>query len=187
MTAQDHHLAHSAAADDSPSTTTAPASPPRRDPVEDADPSFTRKRPRLDSGSNSIRALSADTEPLARTTASPREQQVEMTIRSHPPSSPVSAAVEQGHHADAMSDDTQNISPIHIPTTEDEPGSPEVVLIHDDDEPAPAPAFSVQMDATHHFQRFPWSAAGDYSQVVRELPKYFQGCKLFIMFLHCLR
>ena len=57
--------AHAADADnaDAPDTAIASLSPPApaRDPVEDADASFTRKRPRLDSGSNSLRALSHDT------------------------------------------------------------------------------------------------------------------------------
>jgi ubiquitin carboxyl-terminal hydrolase 34 len=178
MNAREDNVAQSAAAD----ATAITASPPRRDPVEDADPSFTRKRPRLDCGSNSVRALSTDTESSARTAGSPREQQVEMTIRSHPPSSPVSAPIDPGHIANAMSKHPQNISPILIVSTDDESGSPPVMLIEEDEESAVG--FTVQIDAGDHFQHFPWSTAGNYAQVVHDLPQYIQGCTLSAMFLH---
>ncbi|KAF2715127.1 hypothetical protein K504DRAFT_446027 [Pleomassaria siparia CBS 279.74] len=64
--------------------------PPRRDFVEDADSSLTRKRPRLDSGSKDNRAMSTDPAPLPSvdtSAASSSEQPVEMTIRSQPPGS----------------------------------------------------------------------------------------------------
>ncbi|KAH5401564.1 hypothetical protein HBI32_172400 [Parastagonospora nodorum] len=170
MNVREDHAAQTAAADESASTT----SPPRRDPVEDANPSFTRKRPRLDSGSNSVRALSTDTESSTRTTASPpREQQVEMTIRSHPPSSPVSAPIDDGHNADAMPADSQNISPILIDSTGDDSGSPPVMLIEEDEQSALG--FTVRVDAYDHFQRFPWAPAGNYTQVAHELPQYIQA------------
>jgi ubiquitin carboxyl-terminal hydrolase 34 len=153
---------------------TGPTSPPRRDPVEDADPSLTRKRPRLDSGSNSVRALSTDPDYSARTPPSPREQQVEMTIRPHPPSSPVTAAHE-GHTADGFSEDLQNLSPILIASTEDEPDSPPVMLIEEDDN-API-GFSVQTDAEDYFRAFPYANLGNYMQVTRDLPQYIQGSK----------
>jgi ubiquitin carboxyl-terminal hydrolase 34 len=180
MNARDDNLAHPAAADET--AIASPASPPRRDPVEDADPSFTRKRPRLDSGSNSMRALSADSEPPARSTPSPREQQVEMTIRPHPPSSPVPAAAGQGHSANDMSGDAQNISPILIASTEDESGSPPVMLISDDDDDT-ALGHPVQLDSDDHFEHFIWPALGNYTKVVRELPKYIQGCMLRALLL----
>lgn len=114
MNVRDQDIAQAAAAanDDTDTAIAIPA----RDPVEDADASFTRKRPRLDSGNNSVRALSQDTEASDTTAASPRDQpEVEMTIRPHPPSSP--AAPSGGHHADGFSENPQDISPILIPTT----------------------------------------------------------------------
>jgi ubiquitin carboxyl-terminal hydrolase 34 len=174
VNARDHNLAQPATADET--AITSPASPPRRDPVEDADPSFTRKRPRLDSGSNSIRALSTDTESSARTASSPREQQVEMTIRSHPPSSPVPAAAEQGHNANGLPADLQNISPILMASTEDDSGSPPIMVIEEDDEPAMA--FSIPIDAEDHFRQFPYAHLGNYVQVTRDLPQYIQGSVL---------
>lgn len=172
MNARDNDLAQPAAADET--AVTGPVSPPRRDPVEDADPSFTRKRQRLDSGSNSIRALSTDTEPSVKPAASPREQQVQMTIRSHLPSSPVSAPVEQGHDANTLPGDPQNISPILIASTDDESGSPPIMVIEEDEEPIPG--VSVQIDAEDFFQQFPCNAARDYHKTVQELPQYIHGC-----------
>jgi ubiquitin carboxyl-terminal hydrolase 34 len=174
MNAREHDLAQPAAAD-VPSIT-GPVTPPRRDPVEDADPSFTRKRPRLDTGSNSMRAHSSDPDSSARTPPSPREQQVEMTIRSHPPSSPVTAAHEQGHTANGFSEDQdlQDLSPILIATTEDEPNSPPVMLIDEDDD-APS-GFSV--DAEDYFGAFPYGHLGSYLQVTRDLPQYLHGSML---------
>jgi ubiquitin carboxyl-terminal hydrolase 34 len=166
MNARDDNLAHPAAADET--AIASPASPPRRDPVEDADPSFTRKRPRLDSGSTNMRALSADT------ASPPREQQVEMTIRPHPPSSPMPAAAGQGHAANDLPADPQTISPILIASIEDGAGSPPVMLIEEDDDAG----LGYPLDPDDHFERFIWPALGDYSKVVRELPKYIQGCML---------
>jgi ubiquitin carboxyl-terminal hydrolase 34 len=174
MNAREHDLAQPAAAD--VPAITAPATPPRRDLVEDADPSFTRKRPRLDSGSNSIRALSADPEFSARTAFSPREQQVEMTIRSHPPSSPVPAADEQGHNANGLPEDIQNLSPLLIASTEDDSDSPPVMVIEEDD--GAALGFSVQIDAEDYFRQFPYAHLGNYVQVTHDLPQYIQGSML---------
>ncbi|KAH7065802.1 hypothetical protein BKA63DRAFT_165338 [Paraphoma chrysanthemicola] len=172
MHARDHDLAQPVAADEPASNV--PASPPRRDPVEDADPSFTRKRPRLGSGSNSIRALSVDTESPAHTAASPREQQVEMTIRSHPPSSPVHGDTEHGNDADERLEDPQHLSPVLVAATEDDLSSPPVMAIVDDEDEI-APPFTVQPDAEDLFYRFPFPSLGDYTQVVQELPKYISG------------
>lgn len=183
MSARDHDLAQSVAADErAPAASPAlivPASPPPRNPVEDADASFTRKRPRLDSGSNSIRAMSADTTSPARDAAiSPTEQQVEMTIRAHPSSSPATAQIEPGHDANDFLEDpqlAQDMSSILVASTEDDRGSPPVMLIDEDDEEA---AFSVQMDVEDYFHRFPYPSLGIYSQAVREIPQYIQGCML---------
>ncbi|KAH7408597.1 hypothetical protein DE146DRAFT_383024 [Phaeosphaeria sp. MPI-PUGE-AT-0046c] len=174
MTAQDHALAHLAAADETAITVTGPASPPRRDPVEDANPSFTRKRPRLDSGSNSIRPLSAEPDSSADTVTSPREPQVEMTIRSHPPSSPVPAAVEQGQQANGTPETPQNTSPVIMASTEDDAGSPSVELVESEDDESVA-EHAIHMDPEDYFHQFPWSSTHHYTYVVRDLPKYFQN------------
>lgn len=178
MHAQDYDLAPSVAADDTDTAITAvPASPPRRDPVEDADASFTRKRPRLDSGSNSVRALSQDTEASDTTAASPRDQQeVEMTIRPHPPSSPAPAALPDGQNANGSSEDSQDISPVLVATTEDDLGSPQVVVIEEDDDEHTAD-YAIQMDADDYFRQFPYPTMGNYAHVVREIPQYLHGCK----------
>ncbi|KAF2819471.1 hypothetical protein CC86DRAFT_335799 [Ophiobolus disseminans] len=171
MDARDQAIAQAAAADDSD---TAAIAIPVRDPVEDADASFTRKRPRLDSGNDSVRALSQDTDASDTTAASPRDQhEVEMTIRPHPPSSPVPAAPPDGHHANGFSEDPQEISPILIATTEDDLGSPPVVIIDNDDEPAAA--YPIQMSADGHFRQFPCLTVGNYAQAVREIAQYIHG------------
>ncbi|KAH8724367.1 hypothetical protein GQ44DRAFT_773290 [Phaeosphaeriaceae sp. PMI808] len=180
MNARGHDLAQSAAAhNDTAITVAVPASPPRRDPVEDVDHNFTRKRPRLDSGSISIRALSTDPEPATNLTAEPRELPVAMTIRPHPPSSPVLAAAENdcnaGNGISALPHvphEPHDHSPILVPSTVDETGSPPVMLIDDDE---PAVAFTVHMDAEDHFRRFPFTRLGSYANVVREIPQYIQG------------
>lgn len=63
-----------------PRATSAGPSPPRRNPMEDADSSVTRKRPRLDSGDRAHRSMSAD-----RIRASPSA--LEHTRASTPPHS----------------------------------------------------------------------------------------------------
>lgn len=178
MTAQDHDLAHPAAADETAITVTGPASPPRRDPVEDANPSFTRKRPRLDSGSNSIRALSAEPDFSAGALTSPREGPLEMTIRPHPPSSPVPAPAEQGQQADGTPESPQNISPVIMASTEDDDGgSPPVILVESEDDESAA-EHAIHMDPEDYFHQFPWSTSQHYSYVVHDFPKYFQNRKL---------
>ena len=181
MSSRDHDLVQSVAADEP--AITIPASPPRRDPVEDADASFTRKRPRLDSGSNTLPAMSTGPQMPHHTAASPHEKQVEMTIRSHPPSSPVHA--EDGHDSTAsgrpedplpVSDD----SPVVIPTSEDDAGSPPVMVIDDDDdEPV---AFAVQLDAEDYFRQFPFSRTGNYNHTVRELTQHVSIGRSLLLF-----
>ncbi|KAF1847395.1 uncharacterized protein K460DRAFT_57668 [Cucurbitaria berberidis CBS 394.84] len=167
MSSRDHDLVQSVAADEP--AIILPASPPRRDPVEDADASFTRKRPRLDSGSNSLRAMSTDPQTPDNAAALPHEKQVEMTIRSHPPSSPVHAGDEDDSNTNGFLEDTlpaQDDLPIVIASPEQESGSPPIMLIDDDDD---SPAFTVQLDAEDHFRQFPFARSGNYSQMVREL------------------
>lgn len=174
MSSRDHDLVPSLAADEP--AITVPASPPRRDPVEDADASFTRKRPRLDSGSNSLRAMSTDPESPTKPATSSHEQQVEMTIRPHPPSSPVAAGDGHDDHANSFLEDplAHDLSPIVIPSAADESDSPPVMILDDDDdEPA---AYTVRLDAEDHFRRFPFTRAGNYSTIVRELAQHIHTC-----------
>lgn len=175
MTAQDHDLAQSVAAD--PPAISTPASAPRRDPVDDTDTSPIRKRPRLDIGSTAARDMSAapaSPDPPAATT---REQKVEMTIRSHPPSSPMRDPEEDAGQADIEPQATPAAiegSPIIIASTEDDEGSPPVVLIEDDDDDDDdvARSYRLQLDAEDHFRRFPFSGHGSYSYIIRELPNH---------------
>jgi ubiquitin carboxyl-terminal hydrolase 34 len=164
------HVADANANADSAEPAIASPPAPARDPVEDADASFTRKRPRLDSGSNSLRALSHDTAedlplpfPEDTTAASPRDrdrdQQVEMTIRPHPSSSPVLAATPDGPNANGFVKDLQ------------------VMIIEDDDDEASPPGYVVQIDAEDYFRRFPFSRMGPYPQAILDLPQYVSGCK----------
>ncbi|KAI4670163.1 uncharacterized protein J4E79_000444 [Alternaria viburni] len=173
MTAPDNDTVQPVAADEPP--TTASASPPRRDSIEDADASFTRKRPRLHSGSNSLCAMPTDPQTPVNTAMSPSEKQVEMTIRSHPPSSPVHGGDEDYTNPDNFleaASPTPGQSPILITSSEDERGSPPIMIIDDDDE---ADAFSVQVDAEDYFRRFPYAHHGSYSTVVRDLANHVQG------------
>lgn len=173
MTAPDIDIVQSVAADEP--AITASASPPRRDPIEDADASYTRKRPRLHSGSNSLCAMPSEPQTPANTAASPSEKQVEMTIRSHPPLSPKRGGDEDHGNANDFLEDpspTPGHSPILITSSEDERGSPPIMIIDDDDDEAVG--FSVQVDAEDYFRQFPYSQHGSYSTVVRDLTQHMQ-------------
>ncbi|KAG9189359.1 ubiquitin carboxyl-terminal hydrolase 34 [Alternaria panax] len=175
MTAPDIDIVQSVAADE-PAITASASSPPRRDPIEDADASYTRKRPRLHSGSNSLCAMPSEPQTPANTSASPSEQQVEMTIRSHPPSSPIRGGDEDHGDANDFLEDpspTPGQSPIIITSSEDERGSPPIMIIDDDDDEAVG--FSMQLDAEDYFRQFPYSQHGSYSTVVRDLTQHIQG------------
>lgn len=155
-----------------------PASPPRRAPVDDAhaDASFTRKRPRLDSGSTSLRAMSADPDSPPRTAAPPHDQPVEMTLRPHPPSSPPPPADEQERTANAprhVGLPAHGQSPIVIDSSDGDSASPPVMVI-EDDEPD---GFTVQLDADDYFRRFPFARPGSYASTVRELAQHIQTCR----------
>ena len=185
MTAPDKGIVQFVTADEP--AITASASPPRRDPIEDADASYTRKRPRLHSGSNSLCAMPSDPQTPANTTASPSEKQVEMTIRSHPPSSPVRAGDDDHGNASDFPEGpspTSGQSPILITSSEDERGSPPIMVIDDDYE---AIGFSVQMDAEDYFRRFPYSQHGTYSTVIRDLTQHIQGSKSCFTTTICLQ
>ena len=164
MSSRDHDLVQPAAAHEP--ARSVPASP-RRDLVEDedADASFTRKRPRLDSGTTPRAAMSADPVTPENTAAEPPEKQLEMTIRSHPPSSPA-RPVEDLQSAQ----ESPILLPSHDQVDNEDPGSPPVMVIDDeDDEPV---AFTVQLDAEDHFRQFPFARLGNYSHMVRELAQH---------------
>lgn len=174
MSEQDLDLVPSDAADEQ--AISVPASPPRRDPVEDADASFTRKRPRLDSGRDSLRAMSTDPDPNspAHILPPPHDKQVEMTIRPHPPSSPVPAGDDQDSSGDTLPEDSapsQRQSPIVILSSEDELGSPPVMIV-EDDEPED---FAVQLDAEDYFRRFPCARLANYAARVRDLSHHISS------------
>jgi ubiquitin carboxyl-terminal hydrolase 34 len=186
MSAQGHVLKQPSAADELATTFPPPSpslspSPPRRDPVEDADPSFTRKRPRLDSGSNSLCTMSAGSESPAGATTSPPPELVEMTIRSHPPSSPAPAPAAAGGVSviDGTSDEPildPDGSPIIMLSAEDDRGSPPIMIIDDDDEDDDDdPAEAERLDPESHFASFPSAHPSDYSTAVRDLVQYVQG------------
>jgi ubiquitin carboxyl-terminal hydrolase 34 len=175
MSAQDHVLKQLPAADEQASTSPPPSpslspSPPRRDPVQDADPSFARKRPRLDSDSNSLHTMSASSVSPAGATTSPPPELVEMTIHSHPPSSPALTAggdvsSVDGTHDDPMPDSDD--SPIIMFSTETEPATPPVIIIDDGDDADPA-------EAERYFHHFPAAQDGDYLDAIRRLTDHVQ-------------
>lgn len=176
MTAQDNDLVQSvavAAAADEPATI-APAS--RRDPIEDADASFTRKRPRLH-GSNSLCAMSTEAHTL--------DNHVEMTIRSHPPSSPVRAGDDHNHSHTGDVAASPSPAPVHspilIPSSDDEAASPPIMVVNDEDEGDndEAVGLAVHMDPEDYFRRFPYSHVGSYTSVVRDLAQHVQDSAFF--------
>lgn len=177
-----------------------PTSPPPRDSMEDADPSLTRKRPRLDSGGVETPDMHTDTDTDADSTTAPPEQQVEMTIRSQPPSlSHIrdAAGSTDDTHATATSD-----HPLHVPATMDgassgtndvdgaddsSADSPPVIAIDDDDDDdagpmggyATAASFHVEYDADTHLSMFPFAHNGDYMYAAQEIAKYIQSSESF--------
>jgi ubiquitin carboxyl-terminal hydrolase 34 len=157
MSAQDHALELSQAADE-PATSTSP-SPPRRDLVEDTDNNFTRKRQRLDDGGALLRATSNDSESPSRTITSPHKEMVAMTIREHIPASPSPAEDEDNQIATATSTDqasTPTTSPAMVDGADDDPTSPPVIEIVDDDDDELSASFTVQINAEDHFRQFPY-------------------------------
>ncbi|KAL1796630.1 hypothetical protein ACET3X_005170 [Alternaria dauci] len=177
MPAPDIDIVQSVAADEPATTASASPPPPRRDPVEDADASYTRKRPRLHRGSNSLCAMPSEPQTPANTAPDSSETQVEMTIRSHPPLSPVRGGDEHHGNANDFLEDaspTPAQSPILITSSEDERPSPPIMIIDDNDD-VEAVAFPVEVDAEDYFRRFPYSQHGGYSTVVRDLAQHIQG------------
>lgn len=107
-------------------------SPPRRNPMEDADSSVTRKRPRLDSGDRTRRSMSADR--IYSSSSKPGNSQTSLTP-SHGDTSPrpsgtgtISTSVDQRPSKVTINvrDPASNISPtlpetssIHLPASLD--------------------------------------------------------------------
>lgn len=190
MIQRDHGLMEPAAAPNPPSV---PVSPPARDSMEDADPSLTRKRPRLDSGSKDTLAMPAEQTSVPTTAAPPREQQVEMTIRSQPPPSSYASDVagDIDDHiqsvpavastAAATEDDT-DVEVAVVASTEMDPvdedngsaDSPPVIAIDDDDSGTDSSAAQIEYDAELHFQRFPFAEHGHYLPVVNNIALHFR-------------
>ncbi|KZM26818.1 Ubiquitinyl hydrolase 1 [Ascochyta rabiei] len=178
MSARDHDIVQSQAADE-PATASSP-SPPRREPEVDADANFTRKRPRLDDGAASLRAVSTDSESPSKAIMSPHKEMVAMTIREHLASSPELAEDEE-HTQVATGPSINQIptptaSPVMVDGAQDEPASPPVIeIIDDEDENEPTATFTVQLNAEDHFRRFPYRARfRSAMDALREITSYVQ-------------
>jgi ubiquitin carboxyl-terminal hydrolase 34 len=177
-------------------TFSVPVSPPARDSMEDADPSLTRKRPRLDSGSKETLAMPAEQTTAPNTAATLREQQVEMTIRSQPPSS--SQAMDGANDPESLPDTTtatialgeDTDSEAAVASTENgltdvdegSADSPPVIAIDDDDNDTMVggtvpSAVQIEYDAELYFQRFPFAQHGNYLQAVHNIAQHFRDSK----------
>ncbi|KAJ4343616.1 hypothetical protein N0V95_006624 [Ascochyta clinopodiicola] len=161
MGLRDHDIVQSQAADE-PATSSSP-SPPRREPEEDADAdaNFTRKRPRLDDGAASLRAMSTDSESPSKAITSPHKEMVAMTIREHLASSP--SLAENKEHAHVTTGPlteptfTPTASVVMVDGAQDDPTSPPVIeIIDDEDENEPTATSMVQLNAEDHFDQFPY-------------------------------
>jgi ubiquitin carboxyl-terminal hydrolase 34 len=190
MSQQDHDLTDSVLpAGDQASNP--PASPPRRDPMEDADSSLTRKRPRLDDGTSDNRTMPTDSaSPSHASSTDTTEQLVEMTIRSQPPSSsqPTDGAADSpeavsimvsGHKSSAQAMDD---SAAALPGEEDAPGdSPPVIAVDDaeDEEDAMGDYTGEYMHINYneedYFRKFPFANGGNYMVALRQITAHFVG------------
>ncbi|KAF2477566.1 uncharacterized protein BDR25DRAFT_2094 [Lindgomyces ingoldianus] len=192
MSQRDHELMESVHADDQ--AITVPASPLRRDSMEDADSSLTRKRPRLDSGSRETRSMSTDTAPATTSVAQPVDQPVEMTIRSQPPSS---QSVNSTSDANGASLATLSVPSESVPLEEsaEDPvvaiddvvaDSPPVVAVDDDEDAEEAmddytgsisSFVHIEVDEEAYFRRFPFTHShhGNYQAALRAITAHFQG------------
>ncbi|KAF2875102.1 hypothetical protein BDV95DRAFT_665713 [Massariosphaeria phaeospora] len=174
MSQRDHGLMEPVVADDRANTV--PASPPRRDSIEDADSSLTRKRPRLDSGIRATEAMSADTH--ASESTAPRDQ-VQMTIRSQPPSSAASADQEDTvaiilstENAPDGQDDAAADSPPVLAIDEDDDDAEEGMLDYVD---LGAGVMQVEYVAEDYFSRFPFTQHDNYFAALRSVVQHFQA------------
>lgn len=117
--------------------TSAGPSPPRRNPMEDADSSVTRKRPRLDSGERTHRSMSAD-----RITKAPSAQEHSPTPFT-PTRGGSSAGLVDGHTFISQNDRTPSKVTINVrgPTHHESPSRPETNGTHE-----PAQSVKGEMD-----------------------------------------
>ena len=187
MSQQDHDLMESVSADNQATAVTSPTSPPRRDSMEDADSSLTRKRPRLDNGPLDNRAMSADPAPAPAentTTSHPQE----MTIRSQPPSSsqPTDEASEPNGAASIMpaaeEESTPPVESVEELDVDVAADSPPVIAIDDDDAEAiddiDLDYIHIEQDEEYHFRRFPFTVQlyqGNYAQAARQIAQHVSG------------
>ena len=177
---QDIEQSHAA---DEPTTSSSP-SPSRRDPVEDADDSFTRKRPRLDGGGTNLRAMSIESDSPRKSITSPHKEMVAMTIREHPALSPSPAEDEEHDHIPTGTSTTDRAStpttsPAMIDGAEDDLTSPPVIEIIDDDDDEPSANFTVQLNAEDYFKQFPYQQRFRSTlEALREITKHVQNSKL---------
>lgn len=191
MSLPDHELMESAAVDTTISASVSP--PPPRDSMEDADPSLTRKRPRLDSSGVEIPAMhvNASTQPDSAQHTTASAEQVEMTIRSQPPSSSHArnTATNTGH-PDALEVPNEDISAYAAmdgaskDAGDASADSPPVIAIDDDEDAddadpmnpyAEAASFHVEYDPDAHLSMFPFANEGDYIQAAQEIARYFHS------------
>ena len=187
MSQRDHELTASATADTPSSVPASP--PPLRDSMEDADPSLTRKRPRLDSGPIDDSAMHMDDHDSTQHSPTPADQLVEMTIRSQPPSShapdPARTTATPPPTEDIQTlAQTDPALGVMVDGTAD---SPPVIAIDDDDDDgrdtdamtgyAAAASFHVDFNADHHISSFPFMDHGDYLSAAQDIAKYFHGSK----------
>ena len=188
MSQRDYDLMESVSADEAISV---PALPPPRDSAQDADSSLTRKRPRLDMGAVDPPVMHAD----STASTHPVDQQVEMTIRSQPPSLSShtldgTANTSQGPvpTASTTSNDTSVAAPVihDVPASPDlaSAGSPPILLIEDEDDDAEtmdaytaASSLDIEHDADSYFATFPFTQHGNFSQAVHSIIQHLQGSR----------
>ncbi|KAF2191532.1 hypothetical protein K469DRAFT_656523 [Zopfia rhizophila CBS 207.26] len=192
MSQQDHDLMESVSADDQ--AISVPASPLRRDSMEDADSSLTRKRPRLDSGSRDTRSMSTDPAPPADNPTLPSVEPV-MTINTRPQLVSLQPAdsTENPNAASAAAVSTQEQAPTVVDTTQDQlddvddTDSPPVIAVEDDDTEPTMDDYTgsgsgyvqVDHDEEDYFLRFPFTHAqgGNYVNALRAVTNHFQGAQ----------
>lgn len=181
MSAQHHDIEQPPATDEQ--ATSASPSPPRRDPEPDTDDNFTRKRQRLDDGGAVLRAMSTDPESPSKAITSPHKEMVAMTIREHSPPSPSPVPDESHDRIDtgppSSPESTPTRSPIMLDGARDDPDSPPVIEIIDDDEDDLSTGVSVQLNAEHYFRQFPYTKSfnGNALQAVRGITDHVAKSK----------
>ncbi|PSN73883.1 ubiquitin C-terminal hydrolase-like protein [Corynespora cassiicola Philippines] len=189
MSQRDHGLMEPVAADDQaitavPVPVPAPASSPRRGSMEDADPYSTRKRPRLDDGSMDNRDLSAEPHTQAQLS-----EQLEMTIRSQPPSS---SLADHGDAVDTPSvpdspaarDSSVPVSATDLVVVDDEDApadSPPVIAVDSDSDSGIGNFSGIEMDYDDeaYFRRFPFTQFNDMDPLMalRTITQHFHGAQ----------